>query len=65
MALDVERGRGVTVNAIHAGSTHADLAKWLVTQEMLAQKISKVKKAKTEHSGVKGKNRRMIGFCAG
>jgi hypothetical protein len=53
----------VCVNAIHAGSTDADPAKWMVTQMMLEHEIAKVKKSKAEHSGEKGKNRRMIGFC--
>jgi ATP-dependent 26S proteasome regulatory subunit len=41
----------ICVNAIHAGSTAADPAKWQVTQEMLEQEIAKVKKAKAEHAG--------------
>ena len=52
----------VSVNAIHAGSMDADPAKWRVTQEMLEREIAKAKKAKAEHAGEKGKNRRMIGF---
>jgi len=52
----------VCVNAIHAGSADADPAKWQVTQEMLEREIAKAKKAKAEHSGEKGKNRRRIGF---
>jgi hypothetical protein len=52
----------ICVNAIHAGSTDADTAKWLVTQGMLEREIAKVRKAKAEHSGEKGKNRRRIGF---
>ncbi len=52
----------VCVNAIHAGSADADPAKWQVTQEMLEREIAKVKKAKAEHAGDKGENRRMIGF---
>jgi len=37
--------------------------RWGVTQELLEQEIAKVKKAKAEHSGEKGKvRRRMIGF---
>jgi SpoVK/Ycf46/Vps4 family AAA+-type ATPase len=52
----------VCVNAIHVGSTNADPAKWQVTQAMLEREIAKVKKAKVEHSGEKGKNRRVIGF---
>ncbi|MCX6847498.1 MAG: hypothetical protein NTY98_01110 [Verrucomicrobia bacterium] len=50
------------VNAIHAGSTDDDPAMWLVTQKMLEHEIAKVKKAKAEHSGEKGKSRRRIGF---
>ncbi len=50
------------VNAIHAGSTDADPAKWKVTQERMEREIGKVKKAKAEHSGEKGKSRRRIGF---
>jgi len=53
------------VNAIHAGSTDADSAKWLVTQEMLEREIAKVRKVKAEHSGENGKGRRMIGFQPG
>jgi SpoVK/Ycf46/Vps4 family AAA+-type ATPase len=53
----------VCVNAIHVGSTDADPAKWEITQGMLEKEIAKVKKAKAEHSGEKGRNRRMIGFC--
>ena len=52
----------ICVNAIHAGSVDANPAMWLVTQKMLEHEIAKVKKAKAEHSGEKGKNRRMIGF---
>jgi hypothetical protein len=55
----------ICVNAIHAGSVDMDPAKWAVTQAMLEWEIAKVKKAKAEHSGEKGKNRRRIGFCAG
>jgi len=50
------------INATHAGSTDADPAKWLVTLEMMERDIAKVKKAKAEHSGEKGKSRRLIGF---
>jgi hypothetical protein len=53
----------ICVNAIHAGSTDADPAKWKVTQEMLEREIAKAKKAKAEHSGEKaGQKRRRIGF---
>ena len=55
----------VCVNAIHAGSTDADPAKWLVTQGMLEREIAKVKKSKVEHSGVKRKEKRVIGFGVG
>jgi len=41
----------------------ADPAMWLVTQELLEREIKKAKKAKAEHSGEKGKNRRRIWFC--
>jgi hypothetical protein len=54
----------VCVNAIHAGSVDDDPAKWRVTHGMLEREIAKVKKAKAEHSGEKGKNGRRIGFCA-
>jgi hypothetical protein len=53
----------VCVNAIHAGSTDADPAKWMVTQAILEREIKKVRKAKAEHSGENGKSRRVIGFC--
>jgi hypothetical protein len=53
----------ICVNAIHAGSVDADSAKWLVTQELLEREIAKVRKAKAEHSGEKGRRRRRIGFC--
>ena len=52
----------VCVNAIHAGSTDDDPANWRVTQEMLESEIKKVRRAKAEHSGEKGKVRRVIGF---
>jgi hypothetical protein len=55
----------ICLNAIYAGSTDADPAKWKVTQEMLEREIAKVKRAKAEHSGEKGRNRRKIGFCVG
>jgi ATP-dependent 26S proteasome regulatory subunit len=50
------------VNAIHAGSTDPNPERWKVTQVMLEREIMKVKKAKAEHSGEKGKSRRRIGF---
>jgi hypothetical protein len=55
----------VCVNAIHAGSVDADPAKWQVTQVMLEREIAKVRKAKAEHAGEKGKSRRKIGFQPG
>jgi hypothetical protein len=55
----------VCVNAIHVGSTNADPAKWMVTQGMLEREIAKAKKSKVEHSGVKRKEKRVIGFGVG
>jgi SpoVK/Ycf46/Vps4 family AAA+-type ATPase len=55
----------ICVNAIHAGSTDADPAKWMVTQAIMEREIAKAKKAKAEHAGEKGKSRRRIGFCEG
>jgi hypothetical protein len=55
----------ICVNAIHAGSTDANPAKWKVTQAILQHEIAQAKKAKAEHSGERGKNRRRIGFCGG
>ena len=52
----------VCVNAIHVGSVDPNPDRWMVTQELLEQEISKVRKAKAEHSGEKGKSRRRIGF---
>ena len=52
----------VCVNAIHTGSTDADPAKWRVTQAILEKEIRKVKRARAEHAGEKGKNQRRIGF---
>ncbi|MCB1278916.1 ATP-binding protein [Prosthecobacter sp.] len=52
------------LNAIHAGSTDPDPAQWRVTQEILEKQIAKVKKAKAEHSGEKGRRKRRIGFCS-
>ena len=54
----------VCVNAIYAGSSDPDPAKWAVTQGMLEREIGKVKKAKAEHSGEKQGAKRRIGFCA-
>jgi hypothetical protein len=52
----------VCVNAIQAGSADTNPERWLVTQEILEKEIIKVNKAKAEHSGENGKNRRRIGF---
>jgi ATP-dependent 26S proteasome regulatory subunit len=55
----------VCVNAIHAGSTDVDSAKWKVTQGMLEREIGKVRKAKAEHSREKEGPKRKIGFQPG
>jgi ATP-dependent 26S proteasome regulatory subunit len=52
----------ICLNAIYAGSTDPNPERWMVTQAMLGREITKAKKAKAEHSGEKGKNRRRIGF---
>ena len=55
----------ICVNAIHTGSTASDPERWKVSQAMIEAEIKKARKAKAEHSGEKGKNRRRIGFCVG
>lgn len=55
----------ICVNAIHAGSTDDDPGRWKVTQELMEREIRKVRKAKAEHSGEKGKSQRRIGFQPG
>ena len=55
----------ICINAIYAGSTDPNPEHWKVTQVILEREIAKVKKAKAEHSGEKGKNRRRIGFGVG
>jgi len=52
----------VCVNAIHAGSTDADPAKWTVRRVRLERDFAKVRKPREEHSGEKSKSRRRIGF---
>jgi hypothetical protein len=52
----------VCVNAIHAGSVDPNPERWIVTQGILEHEIAKVKKAKSEHSGERGKEKRGIGF---
>jgi hypothetical protein len=54
----------ICVNAIHAGSTDADPAKWEITQGMLEREIAKVRKAKAEHAGEKAGPKWAIGFGA-
>jgi hypothetical protein len=49
-------------NAIHPGSKDVDSTKWRVTQPMQEREIAKLKKAKAEHSRVKGGAKRRIGF---
>jgi SpoVK/Ycf46/Vps4 family AAA+-type ATPase len=53
----------ICLNAIHAGSTDPNPEQWRVTQEILEKQIAKVKRAKAEHSGEKGRSKRRIGFC--
>ena len=52
----------ISLNAIHAGSTDTNPAKWKVMQEMLLTEIKQVRKAKEEHSGVARRQKRAIGF---
>ena len=52
----------VCVNAIHAGSTYADPAMWMVTWEMMEREMTKVRNAKVERLGGNDKTRRRIGF---
>jgi hypothetical protein len=53
----------VCVNAIHAGSTDDDPAKWQGMQGMLERENAAARKAKAVSTWrEKGKNRRMIGF---
>ena len=51
----------ICLNAIYAGSTDPNPERWAVTQAMIEKEIAKAKKANAEHSGKKGKSRR-IGF---
>ena len=53
----------ICVNTIHAGSVDADPAKWRVTQAMVEREIARVKRTKAEHSGLKERAKRQIGFC--
>ena len=54
----------ICVNAIHAGSTDADPAKWKVTQEMMEKEIKKVRRVKKEHERASCNAKRRIGFCS-
>lgn len=40
----------VCVNAIYAGSTHADSSQWRITGKHLTDEVAKVKKAKRENA---------------
>jgi SpoVK/Ycf46/Vps4 family AAA+-type ATPase len=61
-AVLAEQSRGLSggdilnicLNAIYAGSTDADPAKWMVTQAMIEAEIKKARRAKAEHSGALG-----------
>lgn len=52
----------ICVNAIHAGNSNADSAKWWVTQEMLERKIAKARNARAEHSGERERTGEGFGF---
>jgi hypothetical protein len=52
----------ICLNAIYAGSADLNPERRMVTHGMLEREITNSKKAKAEHTGAKGKNRRRIGF---
>jgi ATP-dependent 26S proteasome regulatory subunit len=52
----------VCLNAIHAGSTDDNPARWKVTQEMLLREIRRARQTKAEHDGRDAKRKRVIGF---
>ncbi len=52
----------VCLNAIHAGSTDDNPARWKVTQEMLLREIRRARRTKAEHEGRSAKHGRVIGF---
>ena len=58
----------ICVNAIHAGSTDDDPAKWKVTKDMMEREIRKVRRTKNEHESESesesGRVKRRIGFSA-
>lgn len=55
----------ICVEAIHPGSADANPERWEVSQAMIEDEIKKAQRAKAEHSGEKGKNRRWIGLFEG
>jgi SpoVK/Ycf46/Vps4 family AAA+-type ATPase len=52
----------VCLNAIHAGSTDDNPARWKVTQEMLLREVRRARRTKAEHEGRDAKCTRVIGF---
>ena len=52
----------ICLNAIYAGSTDVNPERWEVSQTMIEAEIKKARKAKAEHSGERGKEKRGIGF---
>jgi hypothetical protein len=50
------------VNAIYAGSTADDPARWKVSATMLMREVARVRKAKADHAGANGARKRPIGF---
>ena len=52
----------VCLNAIHAGSTDDDPARWKITQEMLLREIRRARQTRAEHEGHSVQRGRAIGF---
>ena len=52
----------VCLNAIHAGSTDDNPARWKVTQEMLLREVRRARRTKAEHEGRSAERGRAIGF---
>jgi SpoVK/Ycf46/Vps4 family AAA+-type ATPase len=52
----------VCLNAIHAGSTDDNPARWKVTQEMLLREVRRTRQTKAEHDCRSAKRGRVIGF---
>jgi SpoVK/Ycf46/Vps4 family AAA+-type ATPase len=52
----------VCVNAIYAGSTADDPARWKVSATMLMREVARVRRAKADHAGASGARKRPIGF---